>query len=45
MGGRALTDDIRPQISYSVYCDTLRHAMSYLNSTARPAETRLAASN
>ncbi len=25
VGGRALTDDIRPQLSYTAHCDSLRH--------------------
>lgn len=37
VGGRALTDEIRQQMDYSAYCDTLRHLVSFVGTLARRA--------
>jgi excisionase family DNA binding protein len=38
VGGRALTDEIRQQMDYSAYCDTLRHLVSFVATLARRAK-------
>lgn len=40
VGGRALTTDIRQQMTYSAYCDTLRHLVTFANSMHRPIRRR-----
>ena len=38
LGGRALTADVRPQIQYAAFCDTMAHLSSYVRSLqAAPA--------
>jgi methanogenic corrinoid protein MtbC1 len=37
VGGRALTDEVRQQMDYSAYCDTLRHLVSFVGTLARRA--------
>lgn len=32
VGGRALTTEVRQQITYSAYCDTLRHIVAFVSS-------------
>lgn len=36
VGGRALTADVRQQMTYSAYCDTLRHLATFANSITAP---------
>ena len=40
VGGRALTSDVRQQMTYSAYCDTLRHLVTFANSLKRPLSRR-----
>lgn len=40
VGGRALTAEIRQQMSYSAYCDTLRHLVTFAGSLDRRARRR-----
>jgi len=40
VGGRALTAEIRQQMTYSAYCDTLRHLVSFATSLA-PTDRKL----
>lgn len=35
VGGRAFTEDVRREISYSAYCDRLRHLAAFANSIVR----------
>jgi len=42
VGGRALTDQVRQQMTYSAYCDTLRHLVTFANSIHRPSRSRRA---
>jgi MerR family transcriptional regulator, light-induced transcriptional regulator len=35
VGGRALKDEIRQQMSYSAYCDTLRHLVTFVATLSR----------
>lgn len=35
VGGRALTDEVRQQMDYSAYCDTLRHLVDFVDTLAR----------
>jgi methanogenic corrinoid protein MtbC1 len=37
VGGRALSEELRRQVSYSAYCDTLRHMVSFAESLRQPA--------
>ncbi len=37
VGGRALSEELRRQMSYSAYCDTLRHMVSFAQSLRQPA--------
>lgn len=37
VGGRALSADIRQQMTYSAYCDTLRHLVTFANSIKKPS--------
>ena len=39
VGGRALTEEVRRQIRYAAYCDTLDHLVSFAR-TLLPAERR-----
>lgn len=38
VGGQALTDEIRQQMDYSAYCDTLRHLATFVEMLARRAK-------
>ncbi len=40
VGGRALTEEIRQQMVYSAYCDTLRHLVTFVATLARAAPPR-----
>jgi excisionase family DNA binding protein len=40
VGGRALTADVRQQVSYSTYCDTLRHLVTFAGSIDRRSQRR-----
>jgi excisionase family DNA binding protein len=42
VGGRALTAEIRQQMNYSAYCDTLRHLVTFAHSIQRPSRSRRA---
>jgi methanogenic corrinoid protein MtbC1 len=42
VGGRALTADVRQQMTYSAYCDTLRHLVTFAHSMKRPSRRRRA---
>ena len=35
VGGRALTEEIRQQMVYSAYCDTLRHLVTFVATLSR----------
>jgi methanogenic corrinoid protein MtbC1 len=35
VGGRALTEEIRQQMTYSAYCDTLRHLVTFVATLTR----------
>jgi len=37
VGGRALSDEVRRQMNYNAYCDTLRHLVSFAQSLRQPA--------
>lgn len=39
VGGRALTEEIRQQMVYSAYCDTLRHLVTFVETLTRRANT------
>lgn len=36
VGGRALTEEVRQQMVYSAYCDTLRHLQTFAATLSRP---------
>jgi methanogenic corrinoid protein MtbC1 len=38
VGGRALTDEVRQQMDYSTYCDTLRHLVTFVATLTRRAK-------
>ena len=38
IGGRALTDDIRKQLRYSAFCDTMRHLEAFALNLSRPSK-------
>jgi excisionase family DNA binding protein len=40
VGGRALTAEIRQQMTYAAYCDTLRHLVTFASALASAAERR-----
>ena len=35
VGGRALTEEIRQQMAYSAFCDTLRHLVTFVDTLSR----------